>query len=183
MVDWVERIQQQKQEEDKEKKELEAFRNRLRYWLYLARHNDWTYTDADETEVLSFDSGTSFDQSRQAIEYFNMADIWLIFTEIQGQRQMIFTKKTDDVTVRLMQALQTKKLIHQVAFSVYKPEDADPVATLRMHNVEVTSVLPRQFNVWLPSVSYTVDFVTIKTNSVIVSKGPTDAPPQTHWRS
>jgi hypothetical protein len=88
----------------------------FRYGMSIANHGDNTFKDSVLFAVPRWDSGTKFDSNRLAIEYFNGADVTILFNEIVSSKEMIFAKVTDTTTVRLMQAFSGNKKIHYMAF-------------------------------------------------------------------
>jgi len=152
----------------------------LRYSMFIAHHGDTTFKDADAFDIPRFDSGTIFDRDRLVIESFNMADIWILFNEIVSGKEMIFAKETDITTVRLIQAFQSKKMFHYMAFVVWEEYGrANRMGELReigkrnlealyFTSVTITGLWPRIRDPNLPPdlAKIDTDVVTIKANLI-----------------
>ncbi|MFN8178935.1 MAG: hypothetical protein U0167_13480 [bacterium] len=87
--------------------------NKYRFLMEI----QWRPNAIDRFEALEFGEGDKFDAHR--IRNPNISTIW--FTELKPALQsgaMVFSKKSDKVSVNLLHAQQTKKVIPQISLSV-----------------------------------------------------------------
>ena len=87
---------------------------------YLLAVLDKSNRATDQFEVINFDHGNKFHYSPKESAKHNIAGLKLIMEEVRDARLMLIQKKTDDVTVRFLNAHHNRQMFRKLQFLTFR---------------------------------------------------------------
>jgi hypothetical protein len=90
-----------------------------RSYRYLLAVLDKRHYATDQFEVINFNYGNRFHPSPTGVVNTNLAGLKLIMEEVRDERLMLIKKKTDDITVRFLNAHHGNKMFRALQFLVF----------------------------------------------------------------